>query len=337
MLVEFPSVVDAVSCAIEIQRAMVDRNVEVDPAQRIQFRAGINLGGVIVEAGDIFGDGVNVASRLEALAEPGGICISGTVRDHVGDRLPYAFEDMGEQSVKNIERPVHVYGMRAAAVAATALVAVRVQQVPGGHNITLGRTAIERALSRSPPSRSRRGGRGQSPVTAADISPDLGEWVNGPPVARPVTKPSPRLSIVVLPFANLSTDPDQEYFADGITDDLTADLSHISGSFVSARTTAFTYKGKPVDVKEIGHELGFRYVLEGSVRRSGEQVQVNAIDRYRRRFPYLDTVTIPTANPAKAQNEITSLLARTLQLELRRRSAAKSSRKRLFVPTRATS
>jgi adenylate cyclase len=216
MLVEFSSVVDAVRCAVEIQRAMADRSAEVPEDKRITFRIGVNLGDVIADSGDIYGDGVNIAARLEALAEPGGICISRTVRDEVRDKLPSTFNDMGEQEVKNIARPLRVYALGLAAVAALPPV-----------------TAPAR-----PRATRRRANRRQQ---------------------------LPRLSIVVLPFANLSNDPDQEYFADGITDDLTSDLSRISGSFVIARTTAFTYKGKPIDVKQIGRELGVRYVLEGSV------------------------------------------------------------------------
>ena len=205
MLVEFPSVVDAVRCAVEIQRSMADRNADTAEDKRIIFRVGVNLGDVIVGDDDIYGDGVNIAARLEALAEPGGICISRVVRDQVRDKLSYAFEDTGEQQVKNIARPVRVYAMSAAVVASL-------------------------------------------PPTAS--------------TTEPATSPAvPRLSIVVLPFANLSNDPDQEYFADGITDDLTTDLSRISGSFVIARNTAFTYKGKPIDVRQVGRDLGVRYVL----------------------------------------------------------------------------
>jgi adenylate cyclase len=201
LLAEFASVVDAVRCAVEVQRAMVDREPEVPEDQRIRFRIGINLGDVIAERDDIYGDGVNIAARLEGLAEPGGICISGTVRDHIGDRLPYAFEDMGEQSVKNIARPVRVYALR-------------------------------------------------SEVIADLPAPNLSSSAStSPPLA------APRLSIVVLPFANLSNDPEQQYFADGITEDLTTDLSRIAGMFVISRNTAFTYQGKRVDTKQIGREL----------------------------------------------------------------------------------
>jgi adenylate cyclase len=315
MLVEFPSVVDAVRCAVEVQRGMLDRERERDADQRIRFRVGINLGDVIVDGDDIFGDGVNVAARLEGLAEPGGICISGAVRDHVGDRLPYAFADMGEQSVKNIARPVHAYAMDAAAVAATALTAVQAQ--PGWARRVVTRPAFIGASLVAVVA---------IVIAAWWIWPNAGSLpvaiqTQASPQSAPGSaniKPAPRLSIVVLPFTNLSNDPEQEYFADGMTDDLTTDLSRIQDSFVIARTTAFTYKGKPIDVRQIGRELNVRYVLEGSVRRSGEQVQINVqlIDAETGSHVWADRFDSARSNLAKAQNEITSLLARTLHLEL---------------------
>ena len=195
MLAEFPSVVYALRCAAETQRAMIDRNADTPEDERISFRIGVNLGDVIVEPQDIFGDGVNIAARLEALAEPGGFCISGTVRDHIGDRLPYAFEDIGEQSVKNIGRPVRVYALRPEAIA-------------------------------------------DLPAPSLSSGASISE-----------TAAAPRLSIVVLPFANLSNDPEQQYFADGITEDLTTDLSRLENMFVISRNTAFAYRNKPVDAK----------------------------------------------------------------------------------------
>ena len=221
-LAEFPSVVDAVRCAVEVQRGMIEREPDMPEERRIRFRIGVNLGDVIVEPEDIFGDGVNIAARVEALAEPGGIFISGTVRDHIGDRLPYAFADMGEQQVKNIARPVRLYAWRPEDTASVST------------------TSASSATSIS-----------QSPL-------------------------APRLSIVVLPFTNLSNDPEQQYFADAITEDLTMDLSRLAGMFVISCNTAFTYLNKPIDTKQIGRELGVRYVLEGSVRRLGNQVRVNA-------------------------------------------------------------
>ena len=317
MLVEFPSVVDAVRCAFEIQRAMVDRNAETAEDQRITFRIGVNLGDIIVDGGDIYGDGVNIAARLEALAEPGGICISRVVRDQTRDKLSYPFGDLGEHSVKNIARPVRVYAIGANAVASTPLVTVQAQPrsvrgriIPQRALIAAGVLAVIGMAIVSwwawP--------RGNSPTVA----------VQAPAVANPqvpstvASTPAPRLSFVVLPFANLSSDPEQEYFADGITGDLTTDLSRISGSFVIARNTAFTYKGKSVDAKQVGRELGVRYVIEGSVRQTNDQVQVNVqlIDAESGAHLWADRFETDHANLAKAQNEITGRLARTLNLEL---------------------
>ena len=273
MLAEFASVVDAVRCAAELQRAVIDREADMPEDRRIRFRIGINLGDVIVEDEDIFGDGVNVAARLEALSEPGGICISRMVRDQIRDKLPYAFEDLGEQSVKNIARPVRVYALRPEAVA-------------------------------EPPAPS---------VPAA------------PPVAQPAV--APRLSIVVLPFANLSNDPEQQYFADGITEDLTTDLSCIPDMLVISRNTAFTYQGKRVETKQIGRELAVRYVLEGSVRRSDQQVRINAqlIDAERDTHVWAERFNGDTSGLFALQDEITSRIAITLSRELVRVEAARST------------
>ena len=209
MLVEFPSVVSAVACAVDIQSAMRTRNA-TELAGRIEFRIGVNLGDIIVEDGDIFGDGVNVAARLESIAPVGGIAVSQSVRDHVGKRLDLAFEDTGERRLKNIEAPIRVY------------------------NISIDRAPSEAS-----------GSAGQ---------------------ARP--------SIAVLPFVNMSGDPEQEYFSDGITEDIITDLSKVSSLFVVARNTAFTYKGKHVDVQEVAKRFGVNFVLEGSVRKAGARVRV---------------------------------------------------------------
>jgi TolB-like protein/class 3 adenylate cyclase len=215
-LAEFPSVVDAVRCAVEVQRGMAQRNVETSPEQRIEFRVGINLGDVIAEGEDIFGDGVNVAARLEALAEPGGVFVSNTVHEHARDRLPFVFEDLGEQQVKNIARPVRAYRVR--------------------HR---------------------------------DIA-----WEE-PPAALQQPLPLPdKPSIAVLPFQNMSSDPEQEYFADGMVEEIITALSRIRWLFVIARNSSFTYKSKAVDVKQVGRELGVRYILEGSVRKAGNRVRI---------------------------------------------------------------
>ena len=271
VLAEFASVVDAVRCAGEIQRAMVDRDLDLAEERRLRFRIGVNLGDVIADGGDIYGDGVNIAVRLEGLAAPGGICISGTVRDHIGDRLPYAFEDMGEQSVKNIARPVRVYALRPEGIAGLPTASV-------------------------------------SSTTSSS-----------PPVA------APRLSIVVLPFTNLSDDREQQYFADGITEDLTTDLSRIADMFVISRNTAFTYRNKPIDTKQIGRELGVRYVLEGSVRRSGNQIRVSAqlIDAATDAHLWAERFDRDTVDLFALQNEITSRIANALGVELIAAEAAR--------------
>jgi adenylate cyclase len=278
MLVEFASVVDAVRCAVAVQRAMAERNVQVPAERRIELRIGINLGDIISDEGDIYGDGVNLAARLEALAEPGDICVSAAVRDQVCDKVNLAFEDQGERQVKNIARPLRVYSIR---------------------------------VETGPP-----------PASAAAAAPR---------VEQPA---APSLSIVVLPFANLSNDPDQEYFADGITEDLTTDLSRIPQSFVIARNTAFSYKGKPLDVRQIGRELGVRYALEGSVRRVGEQVRVNVqlLDAETGAHLWADRFDTDRASLADAQNEIAGRLARILNLQLVAAAARRIERQRPADP-----
>ena len=212
LLLEFASVVDAVRCAVEVQCKITERNADVPPDRRIELRMGINLGDIIRDGRDIFGDGVNVAARLEALAEPGGLCVSGVVHDQVRDKLDCAFEDIGEQQVKNIARPVHVWRLR-----------------PGAK----------------------------------------------PAAPAPLALPD-KQSIAVLPFANMSGDSEQEYFADGMVEEIITALSRIRWLFVIARNSSFTYKGQAVDVKQVGRELGVRYVLEGSVRKAAQRVRITA-------------------------------------------------------------
>jgi adenylate cyclase len=222
LLVEFASVVDAVRCAVDIQRQMAERNAAVPAERRIEFRIGLNVGDIIIDDKDIYGDGVNIAARLEGLAAPGGICVSRTVRDQVRDKLDFSFEDMGEQQVKNITRPVRT------------------------HRILLG--AATTAL-----------------VDAAAAA------------ATPSTQlPAQKPSIAVLPFANMSGDAEQEYFSDGITEDIITNLSRNHSFFVISRSTSFTYKGPAIDVAKVARELGVRYVLEGSVRRAGGRVRITA-------------------------------------------------------------
>jgi adenylate cyclase len=217
MLVEFASVVDAVRCAVDIQRGMIERNTNVPSEKRIEFRIGINVGDIIIDGDDIYGDGVNVAARLEALADPGGIMVSRVVHDQVQDKLGFEFDDMGEQAVKNIARPVGVHRVHLTEQLARAILP----------------TAGTRATSERP-------------------------------------------SIAVLPFVNMSGDPEQEYFADGISEDIITGLSKLRWLHVIARNSAFAYKGKAVDVKRAARELGVRYVLEGSVRKGGNRVRITA-------------------------------------------------------------
>jgi TolB-like protein/Flp pilus assembly protein TadD len=260
ILIEFPSVIEAVRCAVEVQRGMVDRNAVLPQDKRIEFRVGLNLGDIIVEGKDIYGDGVNIAARLQRLAEPGGIYLSRVVRDNIRDKLPYEFVDLGEQTVKNIARPVRMFGLAAKAVEALP----------------------EITMAAPPPSSRRPAIWMYAAATVMVIAAiGVGIWRAGLAPLTEATGPSasaltaPRFSIVVLPFVNLSNDPEQEYFADGITHLLTSNMSH-RFNFVIARNTAFTYKGKAVDAKQIGRQLGVRYIVEGSVQRSANQIRVNA-------------------------------------------------------------
>jgi TolB-like protein/class 3 adenylate cyclase/Tfp pilus assembly protein PilF len=214
LLIEFPSVIEAVQCAVEVQRAMQERNSDVPADHRIEFRVGINLGDIIIDGDDIYGDGVNIAARLERLADANGVCVSRVVHDQVRDKLDLGFEDLGERQLKNIARPVHVFRIAASAI----------------------------------------GLRTQS-ATPALALPD---------------KPS----IAILPFTNMSGDPEQDYFADGMVEDIITALSHFKALFVIARNSSFTYKGRAVDVKQVGRELGVRYVLEGSVRKAANRVRI---------------------------------------------------------------
>ncbi len=221
MLVEFASVVDAVRCGVEVQQAMAKREETVAEEQRIRYRIGINLGDIVIDGDDILGDGVNVAARLEALADQGGIAISRAARDQVRDKLDFPLEDMGEHQVKNIDRPVHVF-----------------------------RVGLE--------------GKMDSPKAVAE----------GPAAKDAIPVPADRPAIAVLAFENMSGDPEQEYFADGIAEDIITALSKFREFIVIARNSSFTYKGSAVDIKRVAEELGVRYVLEGSVRKAGGRVRI---------------------------------------------------------------
>jgi TolB-like protein/tetratricopeptide (TPR) repeat protein len=265
VLLEFPSVVDAVECAVAVQAVMDQRNEGVPKDRRMLLRIGINLGDILVEGDDILGDGVNVAARLEGIAEPGGICISSSAYDQVRGKVPVEFTDLGEQTLKNIDRPIRAYAV--------------------GLNANIDR-------------------------------------------AVPAPSSSPHLSIVVLPFANIGGDPEQEYFVDGVTESLTTDLSRINGAFVIARNTAFTFKGKAVDVKKLGRELNVRYVLEGSMQRGGNRLRVNVqlVDAETGNHLWAERFDKPVADLFDMQDEIVSRLANTLNAELITAEARRAER-----------
>src|SRR5271154_5573617 len=260
LLLEFPSVVTAVECAVAIQKLMAGRNADAPEAKRIVYRIGVNLGDVLIEGDDILGEGVNIAARLEAICEPGGVLISSTAYEHTRGKIDAEFVDLGEKSLKNIARPVRAYAVRT------------------------NHASIARAPSATAPER------------------------QGPQ----------RLSIVVLPFANLGGDAEQEYFVDGVTESLTTDLSRIRGSFVIGRNTAFTYKGKAVDLKQIGRELNVRYVLEGSVQRGGDRIRVNVqlIDAESGNHLWAERFDKPLADLFDMQDEIVARLADALNAQL---------------------
>ena len=259
-LIEFRSVVDAVRCAIEVQNGMVERNAGLPPERRIEFRVGIHLGDVVEEGdGDLMGDGVNIAARLEGIAEPGAICLSEDAYRQVKGRLDLAVTDLGPTQLKNIAEPIRVYSLRSRQSRRRRSPRRRSARPPAPKK----RSAL--ALAR----------RGDRRVAYPDRGGALVSRAPAEPRSRTPAEAA-HLSIVVLPFANLSGDPAQDYFADGVTENLTTELSRIRDSFVIARNTAFTFKGKSVDAKEIGKELGVRYVLEGSVQRDQNRVRVNA-------------------------------------------------------------
>ncbi len=304
VVADFASAVDAVECSVAVQAAIARENEHRPDGEQMRLRIGVHLGDVIVEGANLFGDGVNIAARLQALADPGGICVSGVVRDQIGSRLDIPVTALGEQRVKNIADPVRVFSVGGGTGRGTA---------PG----SLGSA---RALLRS-----------RIPAAILLILAAVGgaTWWGwpSPDAERPSSQgepattsaaPAPRLSMVVLPFANLSNDPNQEYFADGITEDLTTDIARIQGSVVIARNTAFTFKGKPVDAKQIGRELNVRYVLEGSVQRSGNQVRINTqlVDAETGAHLWAERFDRDIGDLFALQNEITARIARELQSQL---------------------
>ncbi|HEV8713044.1 MAG TPA: adenylate/guanylate cyclase domain-containing protein [Candidatus Binatia bacterium] len=251
VLAEFASVVDAVQCGVEIQARLKSENAHLPTNRRMEFRVGVNLGDVMVEGEQIYGDGVNIAARLEALAEAGGICISGAVYQQIKNKLTLHYEDLGAQALKNSAEPVRVWRVRMEPEAAASA------------NESVLRQAQHERVTSGDPVTLRQAQGDQPPIPRAAVPSNQAQ-------ALPLhDKPS----VVVLPFVNLSSDPEQEYFSDGITEDLTSSLSQLSSLFVIARNSAFTYKGKAVKVQEVSKELGVRYVLEGSVRKAGLTVK----------------------------------------------------------------
>ena len=302
LMAEFPSVIGATECAVEIQTVMAQRNDGVADSRRMLFRIGINLGDVIHDDARIYGDGINIAARLEALAEPGGVLVSSTVYDHVRGKLPITFADAGERQLKNIEQPVRTYRVL----------------IPGS-----AFTPGAAPLSRTTTADRRRWVVPGVTVALLVLLAAAGAWWMSPrffPGQRVDGTEAPRLSIVVLPFSNLSGDPSQDYFADGVTEDLTTDLSRLAGSFVISRNTAFTFKGKAVDARQLGRELKVRYVLEGSVRRMGRTVRVNAqlVDAGTGGHLWAEQIDIDHGTLATSQDnfDIASRLAKTLSVEL---------------------
>jgi adenylate cyclase len=314
VLLEFPSVVAAVECAIRMQQQMAERNEGAPDEKRILYRIGVNLGDVLIEGEDILGDGVNIAARLEGICEPGGLCISGSAYDHVRGRIEAEFVDLGNQRLKNIARPVQAYALGVADIARAKVSTPAVPSAPAS------------------------GKRFRLAPLAAGIATLLlviagGAWwllnANGPAsVATKAPAEAARLSIVVLPFANLSGDPGQDYLVDALTDELTTSLARIRESFVIARDTAMTFKGKSVDVKAIGKDLGVRYVLEGSVQPSGDRMRVNAqlIDTGSGAHLWAEQFDTPRADLLQTQDEIVAHLASALYFQLTQAEAARLKR-----------
>jgi adenylate cyclase len=331
VLLEFPSVVAAVECAILIQKMMAERNGPLPEEKRVLYRMGVNLGDVLVEGDDILGDGVNVAARLEGICESGAICLSEDAWRQARGRTQAEFVDLGEQSLKNIAHPVRAYALTPAVIAA-----VKVESP-----ITAGGPAIPAADAPRSRSWSSRWPALAAALAVALIAAAAYAWHAGfaprlfaASADENKLANAPHLSIVVLPFENLSSDKEQDYFADGITDDLTTDLSHLPDSFVISRGTAFTYKDKPVDAKAIGRDLGVRYVLEGSVRRVGETITINAqlISTETGAHVWADRFNGERSKLGELQVGVVARLANSLGVELVRAEALSSVSERPTNP-----
>jgi TolB-like protein len=313
MLAEFGSVVDAMRCALDVQRGMAERNAGVPDEKRIEFRIGINVGDVIIDRGDIFGDGVNVAARLEGLAKSGGICISDDAHRQVRGKFDVTFEDAGERQLKNIARPVRVFQVALDD-------AQPVKPIAQPHNsasaVLPGRSSTRVTAI------------GAAVVLIAAIGAALHFYLGRLPAQLPgqLAKPSDRFSIVVLPFANLSGDPNQDYLADIISDELTTALSRIRETFVISRSTAFTYKGKPINVQQIGKDLGVRYALEGSVQPSGDRLRVNVqlIDTESDAHLWADRIDENRSDLLQMQDAIVHRIAFAIGIKLTTESARRA-------------
>src|SRR5271166_2596246 len=317
-IVEFRSVVDAVNCAIEIQRAMVERNAEVAPDKRIEFRIGIHLGDVVEESdGDLMGDGVNIAARLQGVAKPGGICISEQAYWQVKGRLDLPVTDLGPTQLKNIAEPIRVYSLQVGAAAQAKPLAPRKRSALAG--LAIGIVALSSVIAV-----------GAWYLFAGNRPAVVATNATAPAHSNaPLPLAAQRFSIVVLPFANLSGDPAQDYLADALTDELTTSIAQIPSTFVIARNTAFTYKGKPVDAKAIGKDLGVRYVLEGSVQPSAAEVRVTAqlIDADSGAHVWAEQFDTPRADVLQTQDEIVTHLAHALLFQLPEADLARLMRK----------
>lgn len=296
LLIEFPSVFNALRCAVDLQRGIAARNAGIPADHRIQFRMGVNLGDVVEQDGDLLGDGVNVAARLEGIAEPGGICISAVAHDQVQGRFDIAFEDLGRVPLKNIPAPVHAYRVSLDGKRGTGLAWRRRLRTP----LLAAGAALLLVV----------GGSGLWWFQPWDSGVDQ----SAPAVFTPEDKPS----IVVLPFTNMSDDTQQEYFSDGVTEDLITDLSKISGLFVIARNTAFTYKGRAANLRDVSLELGVRYVLEGSVRKAGDRVRISAqlIDAKTGGHVWADRFDREFKDIFGLQDDVTQEIVSALALEL---------------------
>lgn len=316
-LIEFASVVDAVRCAVEIQRGMAERNADTPPERRIEFRIGINVGDIIIDGGDIFGDGVNVAARLEALAEPGGIWVSRVVRDQVRDKLAFAFDDMGDRQVKNIARSIKVHR-------------VRYDGKPPPQAIPVAAGAASPSKS-APPRRSLSRPRWFAAAALLAVVAGAGAWFVLQPGSKPGggVAPAKRASIAVLPFNNMSGDPRQEYFSDGITEEILTALARSPALFVTARNSSFTYKGKAANVTEVGRTLGVRYVVEGSVQKTVDRLRVTAqlIDAQTGNHVWAEKFDRPVKDIFAVQDEITGAIAAQLGGRVQKAEVAAALRK----------